>query len=485
MLFSETCVSMLFIAAIESERSGGRGQFLSDVRHLNTLTWQEHARRLLESKGATLLVDSGRRRAGCLDPETDSDIEEMFAQLSSRDFFMMDVDCKVALLRCLFLFCAQPGLSIRNIELQSNTFEPRPKRQAAKSFLAGIDASAACDRDLKRRRCGHDISQVIDSSAMLTAATMGRGSPLGVDRHGNRYYHFASDPSRVYCESFNKMFWMVYETESQISSLFTYLHPNGLEEQSLIQALVFRLPQISAAVTIRSSVRSQSSHRGKSSQLKVPLWASDSESFFVAQQLISISTHSPISLCVPSGVGNSNLKPNQSISAGVSEAASLFSSLQARVERDSLHDLDDNAAVRHWLPAFIRRRRFSNRTRLYQNCLHHSGYRSLCLQAHPVNRLLLPLTSADSSKRCLEQLIAECNGCRDELAAASMMRAESADPSKFPSSSYLDLQDREQYFDQMPGVYHPLLHLKAHAILLSKTIFSILKPSFEGLKPKW
>jgi len=194
LLLSETCTSLLFIAALESERSG-RGQFLNDIRHLTVVTWQEHARRLLESKGAGATGDANRKRGGGGEGGEDGPIEEMYAQLAGKDFHLMDVECKVTMLRCLLLACTQPGASIHKAELKHSAItadacDRRPKRRAAQNFLAGLDAIAVAERDGRRKKSGNEISEAIDMSGIVSSA-LGRGPPLGIDRHGNR---FAAQP---------------------------------------------------------------------------------------------------------------------------------------------------------------------------------------------------------------------------------------------------------------------------------------------------
>jgi hypothetical protein len=496
LLFSETCMSLLFIAAIESERSG-RAKFLDDVRHLTILTWQEHARRLFESRGAVPL-DSCRRRSGAADSEGDSALEEMCLQILTRDFHVMDIDCKVTLLRCLLLVCTQPGISLQKVELKTSVSDHRPKRQAAKNYLAALDATTVVDRDAKRKKTGNDISEAIDSSSLSTCHLLGRGAPLGVDRHGNRFYHIASDPGRVFCESSNKMWWMVYETPGQISSLLNYLHPCGAEEHNLLHALVSVGRDISRGISARRSQephfeviaegkKSISNSKAKAtaakptSVLSIPDWLTDAEGSFLARQLIFLSEAglppASISNCVAPGVGYSDLKYNRTGYSAGQGATSLFGSPDGHADEV---EGDEQLISRHWLPVFLRRRRFSNHVRLFENSLYFSGFRSLCMQAHPVNRFISSLIGSSPAKSCVELVASTLKMAKENRAFdATSPAKEELDP---PSAEIPSVQGDSATCVDMPGIYDPLAFLKAHAIRLCDNILSVVKFSFESMK---
>jgi hypothetical protein len=499
LLFSETCMSLLFIAAIESERSG-RGKFLDDVRHLSILTWQEHARRLFESKGA-MPLDFSRRRSGAADSEGDSALEEMCSQMITRDFHLMDIDCKVMMLRCLLLACTQPAMSLQKAELKTSLSDPRPKRQAAKNYLAALDATTVVDRDTKRYKSGNHISEAIDGSSLSTCHLLGRVAPLGTDRHGNRFYHVASDPGRVFCESFNKLWWMVYETPGQISSLLNYLHPCGEEEHSLLRALVGISREISRGISARrsqephvdvivdiDSKKSSSNSKAKiaaaksSSVLSIPDWLADAEGGFLARQLVFVSeaglSPASISSCVPPGVGYADLKFNRTSESVGLGATSLFGTPDGHADEI---DGDEQLISRHWLPVFLRRRRFSNRVRLFENSLHFSGFRSLCLQAFPVNRLISSLIGSSPTKHCTH-LIADTFKLRGENRADD---AASLNASAAPDALPADISGVQRQLEasvDMPGIYEPIAFLKAHAIQLCEKILSVVKTSFESME---
>jgi hypothetical protein len=503
LLLSETCVSLLFIAAIESERSG-RGQFLNDVRYLSILTWQEHVRRLFESKGASSSIDPSRRRSGGAEVEGNYVVEEMMTQIATRDFHVMDVDCKVTLLRCLLLACTQPGVSLQKVELKSSVSDPRPKRQAAKSCMAGLDAMILPDRDAKRKKTGSEISEAIDSSLLSTRHLLGRGFPLGLDRHGNRFYHFSCDPGRIFCESSNKMWWMVYETPSHIASLVQYLHPSGLEEHSLLHAIVGLARDISRGISNRrpkdsiADVGNQSKTKyahakskslaAKSSTLVIPDWLADAEGGFVTRQLMCLGAFdclpSAVSSCVAPGVGYSNLSLKRNANpdnAGLG-AISLFATHDSHAEGDSLSDRDERLISQHWLPFFMRRRRFSNQVRLYENSLFYSGFRSLCCQAHAVNRLFVPLTSAAPTKSCFDEVLAAFkSGQADVQPHLKLLSFHTAnDACIAPPVDLPGSRTNERTSAELPGIYNPIVFLKAHALRLSGIIFSVVKPSIES-----
>ena len=499
LLLSETCISLLFIAAIESERSG-RGQFLNDVKYLSILTWQEHVRRLFQSKGATASQESNRRRSGGTDAEGNSAVEELCAQIATRDFHLIDVDCKITLLRCLLLACTQPGASLQKVELKSLAADPRPRRQAAKSCLAGLDAMTLPDKDTKRRKIGNDISEAIDSSCLSTSHVLGRSPALGIDRHGNRYYHISSDPGRIFCESSNKMWWMVYETSAHITSLLQYLHPSGREEHSLIHAIVNLTRVISRGISARNPEEPDISATGKkphgnakskaltakSSGLVVPDWLSDAEGCFVARQLMCLSVFdcsaTSVSSCVAPGVGYSNLTSKRNSDQNGVGAVSLFGAHDAHAEGESLCDNDEQLVSRHWLPVFMRRRRFSNQVRLYENTLHFSGFRSLCSQAHPVNRALSPLTSSAPTKSCIDEVFGSSSASQSkDLKVSTEVDAEQDASTALPVDLLGPQANQHQHaFANTPGIYDPFLFLKAHALRLSETILSVVKPSCQS-----
>lgn len=499
LLFSETCISLLFIAAIESERSG-RGQFLNDVKYLSILTWQEHVRRLFQSKGATATQESNRRRSGGTDAEGNSAIEELCAQIATRDFHLIDIDCKITMLRCLLLACTQPGASLQKVELKSICADPRPKRQAAKSCLAGLDAMTLPDKDVKRRKIGNDISEALDSSCLSTAHVLGRGCPLGIDRHGNRYYHISSDPGRIFCESSNKMWWMVYETSAHITSLLQYLHPSGREEHSLIRAIVDLTRVISKGIAARSpeeldvpaagkKVHGNTKNKAlaaKCSGLVVPDWLADAEGYFVARQLMCLSVFdcsaSSVSSCVAPGVGYSNLTSKRNSDQNGLGAVSLFGVHDAHAEGESLCDSDEQLVSRNWLPVFLRRRRFSNQVRLYENSLHFSGFRSLCSQAHLVNRALCPLTSSAPTKSCFDEVFGSSSACEPKDLKVCTEVDAGHDASTASPADLIGPRANQHHnaFTNTPGVYDPFLFLKAHALRLSETILSVVKPSYQS-----
>jgi hypothetical protein len=496
LLLSETCISLLFIAAIELERCG-RGQFLNDVRNLTILTWQEYARRLFESRGASANMESSRRRSGGAEADGDPALEDMCAQMGSREFHLMDIDCKIMALRCLLLACTQPAVNLQKVELKSCNNDPRPKRQAAKNFLAGLDAIGVAERDAKRKRSGNGgISEAIDCSSLATAhQLLGRGSPLGVDRHGNRFYHMPSDPGRIFCESANKMWWMVYESASHILSLLRYLHPSGQEEHLLKDAIVSRAREISRGLGARYPQQStdetgkglKKTHGGSknkasaaaSSGLAIPDWLADAEGSFVARQLVCMgqsSRVSPLSIssCLAPDVG---FDTSASSHDGV---ALLFGSTDAHAEAESFFDGDEQLVSRHWLSVFLRRRRFSNQVRLYNNSLYFSGFRSLCSQAHAVNRLVSPLTGPTPTKCCFDELLsASESGCADKR-SGSGVDVSVGDSSDLPPVDLLGLRANEWACTHMPGVYEPVMYLKAHALRLSETIMSVVASAFDG-----
>jgi hypothetical protein len=497
LLLSETCVSLLYIAAVESERAG-RGQFLNDVRYLSVLNWQEHARRVFETKGANFNVESVRRRAGAADTDGDAALEDMCAQITQREFHLMDIDCKVLALRCLLLACTQPTASLQKVELKSSISDARPKRQAAKNFLAGLDAISVTERDAKRKKTGSGgITEAIDCSSVSTSHVLGRGVPLGLDRHGNRYYHLPSDPGRIFCESSNKMWWMVYETPSHISMLLQYLHPSGQEEQALLRAIVSRRREVSGGISARYSGQlsdepvdcvkkpcsSSKSHRSKalassSSGLVIPEWLVDVEGSFVARQLMCMSASpfiSSISSCVAPGVGYSSGSLNHD------SPSSLFGASQSHAEAASLCDGEGHVVSKHWLSVFLRRRQFSNQVRLYQNSLHFSGFRSLCSQACIVNRLLAPLTGLNPMKCCFSELQssfkAHCTGSASDAADSNDTDGCALN---LPRKNISGLQAIEWASTHTPAVYEPVVFLKAHALRLFETIISVVALSFEG-----
>lgn len=501
LLLAETCVSLLFVAAIESERAG-RGQFLNDVRYLTVLTWQEHARRLFESKGANVSADSSRRRsAGVGDAEGDSALEDMCAQITQRDFHLMDIDCKVTVLRCLLLACTQPTVSLQKVELKSCISDPRPKRQAAKNYLAGLEAIGVTERDAKRKKTGNGgITDAIDCSSISTSHLLGRGAALGSDRHGNRFYQIPSDPGRILCESYNKMWWMMYETSSHISSLLQYLHPSGQEEQILLHAIVSRRREISAGISARFSRQPADEHvenkkpaNGKihknkaaaaaSTGLVVADWLVDVEGSFVARQLTCMSASpfiSSISSCVAPGVGYCDA------SSCHDGPSCLFRSPDALAEADLLCDSEEHLVAKHWLSVFLRRRQFSNQLRLYHNSLYFSGFRSLCAQAHIVNRLLSPLTGSSPTNSCFVELRSASKAeCADSPKHTSDVNAADDCAVNLPPEDVSGLRANEWESTHMPGVYDPVMFLKAHALRLFETIISVLKSSFEGERSRF
>ncbi len=530
LLLSETCISLLFIVALESERSG-RGQFLVDTVHLSVLTWQEHARRLLESKGACVSGDACRGRAEGGEEEGDGMIQEMFAQLSTRDFHLMDADCKVTLLRCLLLACTQPGASVHKMELKNSvgvndTYDRRPKRRAAQNYMAGLEAIAVSERDGKRKKAGSDICEAIDSSGLSISNTLGRGPPLGIDRHGNRFYHVSTEPGRIFCEGYSKMWWMVYETSSHMSSLLKYLHPSGIEEHLLIQAIVDLERVISRGIAARlpsgapstdgkrhwhaiSKSRAFSSPVAAHSQsLGLPDWLADAEGNFIARHLMAMSSDlepTSISAVVAPGVGYSDLRAHSDDSVGMG-AVELFGARDTSAAGDTLSDADELLISKHWLPNFLRRRRFSNQVRLYENLLHFSGFRSLCSQAHPVNRLVVSLTGACPTKSCVGELLSAVHsldgkhegthaddihaaGCPSTTLPVIKGAGISSEPAAIcplatPPAETTEITQQlnalAEQSDQMPGVYNPIVYLKAHSIRLFATLFSVVNPSVEG-----
>jgi len=341
---------------------------------------------------------------------------------------------------------------------------------------------------------------------------------------GNRFYHLAIDPGRIYCESFNRMWWMVYETSSHVSSLLKYLHPSGIEEQALMQAIVELDRVIARGIAARHLASSPSafvaaegkklhprskalgsSAAGQSLGAAIPDWLADAEGSFVARHLMALNSDfapASMSAVVAPGVGYSDLKVHAgNIAVGVG-AVDLFGQHAVGADGEAFSDADELLISKHWLPSFLRRRQFSNHVRLYENSLHYSGFRSLCSQAHAVNRLLSPLTGSSPTKSCFAELQslfpvagddgestdsdAAHAGCSVSTAPSAEQGSETNDmcaPIPLATVTTVPAPQRTALVDQsgcMPGVYNPIDYLKAHSIRLSVSLFSVVKPSFEG-----
>jgi len=271
-----------------------------------------------------------------------------------------------------------------------------------------------------------------------------------------------------------------------------------VEEHNLLHALVSVGRDISRGISAR---RSQEPHveviaEGKkpnsnskakaaaaksTSVLSIPDWLTDAEGSFLARQLIFLSEAglhpSSISNCVAPGVGYSDLKYNRTgYSAGLG-ATSLFGTPDAHADEV---EGDEQLISQHWLPVFLRRRRFSNHVRLFENSLYFSGFRSLCMQAHPVNRFISSLIGSSPAKSCVE-LVASTLKMGEENRAfeATSTANEEPDP---PSAEIPSVQGDSPTCVDMPGIYEPLAFLKAHAIRLCDNILSVVKFSFESMR---
>lgn len=136
--------------------------------------------------------------------------------------------------------------------------------------------------------------------------------------------------------------------------------------------------------------------------------------------------------------------------------------------------------AKHWLSVFLRRRQFSNQLRLYHNSLYFSGFRSLCAQAHIVNRLLSPLTGSSPTNSCFVELRSASKAeCADSPKHTSDVKAADDCAVNLPPEDVSGLRANEWESTHMPGVYDPVMFLKAHALRLFETIISVLKSSFE------
>jgi len=353
---------------------------------------------------------------------------------------------------------------------------------------------------------------------------------------GNRFYHLAIDPGRIFCESFNRVWWMVYETSSHVSSLLKYLHPSGIEEQALLQAIVELDRVIARGIAARHLASSPSafvaaegkklhprskalgsSAAGQSLGAAIPDWLADAEGSFVARHLMALNSDfapASMSAVVAPGVGYSDLKVHAgNIAVGVG-AVDLFGQHAVGADGEAFSDADELLISKHWLPSFLRRRQFSNHVRLYENSLHYSGFRSLCSQAHAVNRLLSPLTGSSPTKSCFAELqslfpvagddgestdsdgvhaggtvstapLAEQGSETNDMCAPIPLATVTPVPAPIPLATVtpVPVPQRTAPVNQsgcMPGVYNPIDYLKAHSIRLSVSLFSVVKPSFEG-----
>ncbi len=220
----------------------------------------------------------------------------------------------------------------------------------------------------------------------------------------------------------------------------------------------------------------------------IPDSVADAEGSFVARQLMCLSMPhcSPFSVssCVAPGVGYSDLSTKRNGDNAGLGAISLFGSPEAYSEGEPFNDGDEQLISRHWLPVFLRRRRFSNQVRLYQNSLYFSGFRSLCSQAHCVNRLLSPLTSTAMTKSCFDEVVSASKSRRDKKMTNCDDHAAD-DTSIVPPIDLLGPRPNERAHFDMPGIYHPILYLKAHVLRLSQTIISTIKPSVESKQTKF
>jgi hypothetical protein len=291
---------------------------------------------------------------------------------------------------------------------------------------------------------------------------------------------------------------MVYETPSHISSLLRYLHPNGMEEHLLIHAIVNisreiskgmsgRTPQhpSAAAASEGKKVHGNTKNKtvaAKTTALVIPDSVADAEGSFVARQLMCLSmphcSQFSVSSCVAPGVGYSDLSTKRNGDNSGLGAISLFGTPEACADGELISDGEEQLISRHWLPVFLRRRRFSNQVRLYQNSLYFSGFRSLCLQAHCVNRLISPLASMTAAKSCFDEILSASNSCQDTRRMDCVSHVADDASMASPMNLQGSLPNEHVIFD-MPGIYHPILFLKAHVLRLSHTITSIVKHTVE------
>jgi hypothetical protein len=100
-----------------------------------------------------------------------------------------------------------------------------------------------------------------------------------------------------------------------------------------------------------------------------------------------------------------------------------------------------------------------------------------------VNRLVSPLTGPTPTKCCFDELrSASESGCADKRSGSDVTDVDVAvgDSSDLPPVDLLGLRANEWACTHMPGVYEPVMYLKAHALRLSETIMSVVASAFDG-----